>query len=72
MAAYHQERMREADWWKTSFRSQLGQFEWKVGPFGFARAARRASSRLIHEHPRHGRPPGRMPVVEGGGRWWKA
>jgi transposase InsO family protein len=31
---YHQVRLREADWWKTSFRTQLGQFEWKVMPFG--------------------------------------
>ena len=27
-------RLREADWWKTSLRSQLGQIEWKVMPFG--------------------------------------
>ncbi len=31
---YHQVRLRETDWCKTSFRSQLGQFEWKVMPFG--------------------------------------
>ena len=31
---YHQVRLRETDWWKTSFRTQLGQFEWKVMPFG--------------------------------------
>ncbi len=30
----YQVRIREADWWKTSFRPQLGQFEWKVTPFG--------------------------------------
>ena len=26
--------LRRADWWKTGFPSQLGQFEWKVTPFG--------------------------------------
>ena len=26
--------MRASDRWKTSFRSQLGQFEWNVVPFG--------------------------------------
>ena len=31
---HHQVRLREADWWNTSFLSQLGQFEWKVMPFG--------------------------------------
>ena len=24
---HHQVRLREGDWWKTSFRSQLGQLE---------------------------------------------
>ena len=32
--SYHQLRVRSADRWKTSFRSQLGQFEWNVVPFG--------------------------------------
>ena len=31
--AYHQIRLRESDQWKTSFQSQLGQFQWKVVPF---------------------------------------
>ena len=29
-SAYHQIRLRESDRWKTSFRLQLGQFQWKV------------------------------------------
>ena len=33
-SSYHQLRVRAADRWKTSFRSQLGQFEWNVVPFG--------------------------------------
>ena len=33
-SAYHQIRLRTSDRWKTSFRSQLGQFQWKVVPFG--------------------------------------
>ena len=33
---YYQARLREAYWWKTSFRSQLGQFRCKLTgvPFG--------------------------------------
>ena len=33
-SSYHQLRVRESDRWKTSFRSQLGQFEWNVVPYG--------------------------------------
>ena len=33
-SSYHQLRVRSSDRWKTSFRSQLGQFEWNVVPFG--------------------------------------
>ena len=33
-SSYHQLRVRTSDRWKTSFRSQLGQFEWNVVPFG--------------------------------------
>ena len=33
-SAYHQIQIQEADRWKTSFRSALGQFEWNVVPFG--------------------------------------
>ena len=33
-SSYHQLRMRDSDRWKTSFRSQLGQFEWNVVPYG--------------------------------------
>ncbi len=31
--------MRASDRWKTSFRSQLGQFEWNVVPFGLQGAS---------------------------------
>jgi len=33
-SSYHQLLVRASDRWKTSFRSQLGQFEWNVVPFG--------------------------------------
>ena len=33
-SSYHQLRVRPADRWKTSFRSQLGRFQWDVVPFG--------------------------------------
>ena len=42
---YHQVRLREAGWWKTSFRSQLGQFEWKMMPLA-CRARPRSSCAL--------------------------
>ena len=38
-SSYHQLRVRAADRWKTSFRSQLGQFEWNVVPFGLQGAS---------------------------------
>jgi hypothetical protein len=34
VSSYHQLRVLASDRWKTSFRSQLGQFEWNVVPFG--------------------------------------
>ena len=33
-SSYHQLRVRSSDRWKTSVRSQLGQVEWTVVPFG--------------------------------------
>ncbi len=38
-SSYHQLRVRAADRWKTSFRSQLSQFEWNVVPFGLQGAS---------------------------------
>jgi hypothetical protein len=38
-SSYHQLQVRPADRWKTSFRSQLGQFEWNVAPFGLQGAS---------------------------------
>ena len=38
-SSYHQLRFRAADRWKTSFRSQLGQFEWNVVPCGLQGAS---------------------------------
>ena len=53
---YHQVRVREADWWKTSFRTQLGRFEWKVMPFGLQgsssvlmRVMKAAMTKGLHE-----------------------
>jgi hypothetical protein len=37
--SYHQLRVRAADRWKTSFQSQLGQFEWNMVPFGLQGAS---------------------------------
>ncbi len=38
-SSYHQLRVRACNQWKTSFRSQLGQFEWNVVPFGLQGAS---------------------------------
>ena len=38
-SSYHQLRVLAADRWKTSFRSQLGQFEWNVVLFGLLGAS---------------------------------
>ena len=38
-SSYHQLRVRAVDRWNTSFRSQLGQFEWNVAPFGLQGAS---------------------------------
>ena len=38
-SSYHQLRVRASDRWKTSFRSQLGQFERNVVPFGMQGAS---------------------------------
>ncbi len=37
--SYHQLRVLTADRWKTRFRWQLGQFEWRVVPFGLQGAS---------------------------------
>jgi hypothetical protein len=38
-SSYHQLLVLAADRWKTSFWSQLGQFEWTVAPFGLQGAS---------------------------------
>ena len=38
-SAYHQLRLRPSDRWKTSFRTQLGQFDWNVVPYGLQGAS---------------------------------
>ncbi len=35
LSSYHQLRARASDRWMTSFRLQLGQFEWNVVQFGW-------------------------------------
>ena len=71
---YHQVRLREADWWKTSFRSQLGQFGWKFMPFGLqgsssvlVRAMNDAMTRGLHgpASDRAPTPPAARPGVQG-------
>ncbi len=55
---YHQVRLREAEWWKTSFRSQLqvGQFEWQVLPFGL-RGSSSVLMRVMNAALTQGRRP---------------
>jgi hypothetical protein len=62
-SSYHQLRVRASDRWKTSFRSQLGQLEWNVVPFGL-----QGSSSLLnqacYEPGAYGRPR-----LSGGQHW---
>ena len=63
--SYHQLWVRQANWWKTNFCSQLGQFEWNVvlfepgthsGPGLCGRFSRASASHLGHAVARC-RPP---------------
>jgi hypothetical protein len=47
-SSYHQLRVRAADRWKTSFRSQLGQLEWNAVPFGL-QGAPSLLMRVMHQ-----------------------
>ena len=55
-------RLWEADWWKTSFRSQLGQFEWKVMPLGL-QGSSSVLMRVMMTHGLHPAAPGPDPTA---------
>jgi hypothetical protein len=62
-SSYHQLRVRASDRWKTSFRSQLGQFEWNVVPFGL-QGSSSLLMRVMNEALTVGLGP--SPAVRGG------
>ena len=55
---YHQVLLQEPDWWKTSFRSQLGHFEWEghaLRPAGLVRCPHARHERRHDAGPSRGR-----------------